>query len=317
MSKRIQGIVIGALVTALLFGGVVAASHATENIEVIYRNIRLIVDGNEFIPKDINGNIVEPFIHQGTTYLPIRAVSQALGKEVVWDGETSTVFVGDSFFDNVVIPTQGVIYNADDWAWNQVSTSSAVNISENNVLSLSKLSDGTEVCWYIIDDIRSCAYRKHGGEWIRFVTEDSGYLDGYGAEPYSNLFGHSGFYIKAPRGAAYYAYDYYYFDTDGKLQFLFGGTYLDTPVDFNNDSNNDLLYFYHAGRIARYYYKVGEDILMFDIIEALSARFANWENIEIDPLSLHNDTIQLSYWRGDNQHNAQISFTADTIIVQI
>jgi len=76
---------------------------------------------------------------------------------------------------------------------------------------------------------------------------------------------------------------------------------LDTTVDFNDDSNNDLLYFYYGGRIAQYYYKAGEEILMFDIIEALSARFVNWENIEIDPLSLHDDTIQLSYWRGDTR----------------
>ena len=208
------------------------------------------------------------------------------------------------------------MYNDDEWAWNQVSTSSAVSISENSVLNLSKLSDGTEICWYISNDIQSCAYRKPGGEWIRFVTEDSGYLDGYGAESYSNLFGHSGFYIKAPRGAAYLAQDYYYFDTDGKLQFLFGGTYLDTLVDFNNDGNNDLLYYYHDGRIAQYYYKVGEDILVFDIIEALSSRFINWRDIEIDHSSLSDDTIQLSYWRGDDQYKAQLTFTTDTIIVQ-
>jgi len=126
----------------------------------------------------------------------------------------------------------------------------------------------------------------------------------------------SGFYIMAPRGASYYARDYYYFDADGKLQFLISGTFLDILADFNNDGQNEMLWFYHGGRDAVYNYMVGEDIFRFDIIEAISERFVNWENIEIDTLSLRDNTMKLNYWRDDNWHNAQISFTSDSIIVQ-
>jgi len=45
-------------------------------------------------PKDGNGNIVDPFVVDGTTYLPVRAVSEALGKTVTWDGATATVYIG-------------------------------------------------------------------------------------------------------------------------------------------------------------------------------------------------------------------------------
>ena len=38
----------------------------------------------------------EPFIYNGTTYLPIRAVGEAVGKQVSWDGRTNTVYLGDS-----------------------------------------------------------------------------------------------------------------------------------------------------------------------------------------------------------------------------
>jgi len=97
MVKRIQGIVIGMLVAVLLFGGVAAAAAATaarnETISVTFRNIRIVLDGKEFIPKDVDDNIVEPFIYNGTTYLPVRAVSQALDREVSWDGSTSTVYI--------------------------------------------------------------------------------------------------------------------------------------------------------------------------------------------------------------------------------
>jgi len=94
MKKRIQGIIIGALAMALLFGGVATAAFKRESINVTYRDIKLVVDGKAFTPKDANLNIVEPFIYNGTTYLPVRAVSQALGKEVIWDGDVNTIYIG-------------------------------------------------------------------------------------------------------------------------------------------------------------------------------------------------------------------------------
>ena len=38
---------------------------------------------------------MEPFIYNGTTYLPVRAVGEALGKQVGWDGKTKTVYIGE------------------------------------------------------------------------------------------------------------------------------------------------------------------------------------------------------------------------------
>lgn len=59
------------------------------------QGISILINGNKIIPKDVNGKIVEPFLQDGTTYLPIRAVSEALGKNVSWDGETQTVSITD------------------------------------------------------------------------------------------------------------------------------------------------------------------------------------------------------------------------------
>ena len=64
------------------------AKQNTENIEVTYRDIKIDINGAIIIPKDANGNPVEPFIYNGTTYLPIRAVGNALGMAVGWDDET-------------------------------------------------------------------------------------------------------------------------------------------------------------------------------------------------------------------------------------
>ena len=67
------------------------ASHYSEYVERFYKNIKIILNGINIEPKDVNGNIVGPFIIDGTTYLPVRAICKALGLEVNWNSETNTV----------------------------------------------------------------------------------------------------------------------------------------------------------------------------------------------------------------------------------
>ena len=73
---------------------VAASTVTTKMIEANYMGIKIVVDGVAVTPKDANGKVVEPFASEGTTYLPVRAIGEALGKEVTWDGATSTVYVG-------------------------------------------------------------------------------------------------------------------------------------------------------------------------------------------------------------------------------
>ena len=65
------------------------ASTGTQNISVTYNNIKIVVDGN------IVSTSNEPFIYNGTTYLPVRVVAETLGEEVNWDGNTNTVYLGE------------------------------------------------------------------------------------------------------------------------------------------------------------------------------------------------------------------------------
>ena len=95
MKKRLQGLVAGILIGAMLTGGMTFAKNETEIIEALYNNINIYVDGVKIEPKDAAGNAVEPFIYNGTTYLPVRAVGEAMGKTVTWDGATQSVYLGD------------------------------------------------------------------------------------------------------------------------------------------------------------------------------------------------------------------------------
>ncbi|MEE1013481.1 MAG: stalk domain-containing protein [Clostridia bacterium] len=99
MKKRLQGLVAGVLIGAMLTSGVVLAANTTTLYDVIANGIKIIIDGQKLNPTDVNGNKVEPFIYNGTTYLPVRAVADALGKAVYWDGPNYTVYLGQVPYD--------------------------------------------------------------------------------------------------------------------------------------------------------------------------------------------------------------------------
>lgn len=94
--RNIRTFLCGMLATALLMGLVgpaVAASHV--NKQLYYNDIKVRLNGKVLDLKDANGKKVEPFIIDGTTYLPVRAVGEALGLNVSWDGATQTVVLGN------------------------------------------------------------------------------------------------------------------------------------------------------------------------------------------------------------------------------
>lgn len=45
--------------------------------------------------KDVNGNPVKIYSYNGTTYLPVRAISQLFNVDISWDGLTSRVYIGE------------------------------------------------------------------------------------------------------------------------------------------------------------------------------------------------------------------------------
>jgi len=82
--------IMTALIAVMLITTVFAA-YANKSITITYRDIKIIIGGEQIEPKDVTGKTVEPFIYDGTTYLPLRAVSEAVGYDVSWDDKTSTV----------------------------------------------------------------------------------------------------------------------------------------------------------------------------------------------------------------------------------
>lgn len=106
-NKKMRTILIGALVVSAM-GSTIFAKSISETAEIFYNNIKIYIDGAEIVPKDANGNTIEPFTMNGTTYLPIRAISNAFGQDVEWDGTTQSIYIGkkdqtkpDNYLDRI------------------------------------------------------------------------------------------------------------------------------------------------------------------------------------------------------------------------
>lgn len=92
--KQSRTFLMGMVTTLLLISLSVSAFAAyNQSLTVTYDDIKLNINGMQITPKDVTGRVVEPFTYQGTTYLPVRAVGEAVGYTVSWDQTTKTVFM--------------------------------------------------------------------------------------------------------------------------------------------------------------------------------------------------------------------------------
>ena len=90
--RRWRDFLAGFLAAALLMSmGAPSMAATARQLNASYNNIKITLDGKTITPKDANGAVVEPFIVDGTTYLPVRAVADSLGLGVEWAAKTQTV----------------------------------------------------------------------------------------------------------------------------------------------------------------------------------------------------------------------------------
>jgi hypothetical protein len=120
-----------------------------------------------------------------------------------------------------------------------------------DILSEYVCADGTRVLFYrSVTGSKYCACIPAGTERVlRFTFEDNCYESGYHISGYENVLGHSGFRIECPRGAAYYALDYYYFDEDGNAVLLAACASDVLETDFDGDGQRELVWSYHGSEL--------------------------------------------------------------------
>lgn len=70
----------------------IEAADSTKNIKVVDgNNLTYYVDNVKKVPPSGQSG----FIYNGTTYVPLRFISEAIGEDVTWDGKTRSIYIGD------------------------------------------------------------------------------------------------------------------------------------------------------------------------------------------------------------------------------
>ena len=86
----------GTRTAAPVAGTADTASRAQDVSVEVRSDFTVIVDGSKRTFTDANGKTVYPLLYQGSTYLPIRAIGQLMGKSVDWDSTENLYIEGDN-----------------------------------------------------------------------------------------------------------------------------------------------------------------------------------------------------------------------------
>jgi hypothetical protein len=88
--KKYKQFFVGLIVGAILFSSITVFAES-KDIKAFFNNIKISINGKQIELRDAAGNMVEPFIYEGTTYLPVRSIAQSLNMEVKYNESTNTV----------------------------------------------------------------------------------------------------------------------------------------------------------------------------------------------------------------------------------
>lgn len=100
MSKKYKRLCLTFGLGAALCATVVNAANYTRTLTATYRNIGVTYNGAS---KTLSA---EPFLVDGSTYVPLRAVSEIMGADVKWNGSTNTVSITNTGSDNTALQQQ-------------------------------------------------------------------------------------------------------------------------------------------------------------------------------------------------------------------
>jgi len=96
LRKKLYCSVLVVSTLVVIFSSVVFAASSQSVASILNTTIKFTLNGNVWVPKNANGETLYPLTYNSTTYLPIRAVAEATGMSVVWNGTTQTIHLGKS-----------------------------------------------------------------------------------------------------------------------------------------------------------------------------------------------------------------------------
>ena len=94
--KKIYALLLICVMLVSFCAGAVAVGNLEEIKALLNYGITVKYNGDVQTMYDAQGTRVYPITYNGTTYVPIRAVSNMLGIAVDWDGANNTVLLGEN-----------------------------------------------------------------------------------------------------------------------------------------------------------------------------------------------------------------------------
>lgn len=96
-----KGLLVGVLITTVLMLGVSGfADSILKSIQVAENSVTIKVNGNALSAPN--------FVYDGRTYIQVKAISDALGKDLGWDATSNTVSINDKGVSSSVLPDKDI-----------------------------------------------------------------------------------------------------------------------------------------------------------------------------------------------------------------
>ena len=156
MKKRLTAIL---LMLAFFTTGALAASTYQKSILVEY-GATFSFNGQPQSLYDANGSPVQPFIHNGTTYVPIRAVTERYGSYIAYDSGTNNIEVYDDFSELCA-----VVYAMS----HVVNSCACVTLAETGFVASDAMEDCSELYNECTDFMRKVS------DSLAYLGSDDGY----------------------------------------------------------------------------------------------------------------------------------------------
>lgn len=138
MKKQIKSFISGVVITTVAFTSILTVSAKTGNqtVEVAYKNIKMYLNGSQINSSE------EPFVLNGSTYVPLRTVSESLGANVTWDGNTNSIYMSTEGEEGVPVFMEEI--SPIDGNWDSINAHinhyDILNPSSRNLVGMSKVN---------------------------------------------------------------------------------------------------------------------------------------------------------------------------------
>ena len=136
MKKKNVAILLALVVAVSIFVGAGASELIRDIRAEQRRDFAIIVDGEHKTFESADGKTVYPILYEGTTYLPIRAISELFGKTVYWNEATKEIEIRTESAPATTVTDADVIIPADSKPKTETSTIDSTTITKEEAKTI-------------------------------------------------------------------------------------------------------------------------------------------------------------------------------------